>query len=154
MSKRVISAAVIFALAAGVFVVPAAPVQAQGLFERLFGAPRYRKRVRRYDQYRAAEEAKKVRVKGPQYYTYRPDKVINASFASLAEIDTASNDDSVIPEAVTTPFADASVHLRSFRVRSRFPTILGFIFFRQLRQFTRFRLLRRFLCAAAASSED
>ena len=126
MIKRINVAAIVIALAAGAFVVPAAPVQAQGLFERLFGgSTRYRNRryrgydrYNRYDKQRAIAEARKVRVSSPRYYTYRPDKIVNASFASLAEVDTASNDELTVPAAVTTPFAAASVHLSSFRVRT------------------------------------
>ena len=128
----VCAVAAIGVMATGFVIVPVTPVSAQGVFDRLFGAPKYyhrdrsrsrhhaRDRKRRAKKYRRKKtrSGRSIRVRGPQYYTYRPDKVINASFASLAEVDTASNDDSVIPEAVTTPFADASVHLRSFRVRS------------------------------------
>ena len=114
--------AVICTLAGGFATVPAAPVQAQGLFQRLFNpTPRYTERRDTLRKEEALAEARKVRVTGPRYYGYTPDKMINASFASLAEVDTASNDPAAVPEAVTTPFASASVHLSSYRMRTLEP---------------------------------
>jgi murein L,D-transpeptidase YcbB/YkuD len=113
-------------MAGGLTMSASEPVHAQGLFQRLFNpqpryySDRYRYRDRRGSMHRerAIAEARKVRVSGPRYYGYTPDKVINASFKSLAEFDTASNDPDTVPEAVTTPFASASAHLSSFRLRT------------------------------------
>ncbi len=122
MKIRVSVAAVICSMAGGLTMSATEPVHAQGLFQRLFNPqPRYysdRYRRGSLDQERAIEEARKVRVTGPQYYGYTPDKVINASFKSLAEFDTASNDPETVPEAATTPFASASAHLSTFRLRT------------------------------------
>ena len=122
MKIRVSVAAIICSLAGGLIAVPSQPVQAQGLFQRLFNpSPRYSERRRAMHKERAIAEARKIRVSSPQYYAYKPDKMVNASFASLAEVDTASNDPSAVPAVVTTPFADASVHLSSFRMRTLEP---------------------------------
>jgi murein L,D-transpeptidase YcbB/YkuD len=109
-------------MAGGLVVSAGEPVQAQGLFQRLFNPqPRYRERRATLHKEQALAEARKVRVAGPRYYGYKPDKMVNASFASLAEVDTASNDPDAVPEAVTTAFASASVHLSSFRMRTLEP---------------------------------
>ncbi len=128
MVFRVNVAFVILALAAGGVTLPVEPAKAQGLFERIFKpSPRYRQRDRQFQRNRkfqkqqAIEEARKVRISGPRYYAYKPDKMINASFSSLAEVDTASNDPSLVPAVVTTPFANASAHLSDFRVRTLVP---------------------------------
>lgn len=122
MVYRVNVAFVVFALAVGGIAVPVKPVKAQGLFERIFSpSPRYRQRDRKLQKQRAIEAARKVRITGARYYAYEPDKMVNASFASLAEVDTASNDPLLVPAAVTTRFANASAHLSGFRMRTLVP---------------------------------
>jgi murein L,D-transpeptidase YcbB/YkuD len=122
MRIRVSVAAVVCSLAGGLFVSAGEPVQAQGLFQRLFNPqPRYSERRANLHKEQALAEARKVRITGPRYYGYKPDKIVNASFKSLAEFDTASNDPDAVPEAVTTAFAAASAHLSDFRMRTLEP---------------------------------
>ncbi|HSM43137.1 MAG TPA: hypothetical protein VK862_20505, partial [Afifellaceae bacterium] len=107
--------------------LPVEPVRAQGLFNRLFDELRYdyrdRNRVRRYNapgrEWRTKRRIKQrsartVRVKSPRYYTYKPDALITASLASLAE-PTGGDVDQAF---VASPFEEAREHLASFRIRT------------------------------------
>ncbi|HSG95979.1 MAG TPA: peptidoglycan-binding protein, partial [Afifellaceae bacterium] len=110
------------------------PVLAQGFFERLFGQQRYdyrdRERVREYrrrDRQRQAKfrrsqrqrqiPAAPIRVEGAKYYTYRPDTPKIVSFASLAEVVTASAEPDDL-RLGTTPFGEARGHLETFKMHT------------------------------------
>ena len=122
--------AMICALAGGFVAAPVEPVLAQGFFERLFGQQRYdyrdRERVReyrvRYRQRRANLRRKRhsatpIRVQAAKYYTYQPDTLKTVSFASLAEVVTASAEPSEL-RLGTTPFGEMRSHLASFKMRT------------------------------------
>ncbi len=117
----------VFVFAFSVIGLPVEPVRAQGLFNRLFDGPRYdyrdRNRVRRYNaperEWRTKRRTKQrsartVRVKSPKYYTYKPDALITASLASLAEPAGGEVDQAF----VASPFEEARTHLASFRIRT------------------------------------
>jgi murein L,D-transpeptidase YcbB/YkuD len=131
---RVGAAALIFALASGFAAAPVEPVLAQGFFERLFGQQRYDYRDRQQVRdYRARERRRRemfrqsptqrqlpatpVRVEGPKYYGYKPDALKAVSFASLAEVVTASAEPDDL-RLGTTPFGEARGHLETFRMRT------------------------------------
>ena len=58
-----------------------------------------------------------MRVEGAKYYSYRPDALKTVSFASLAQVVTASTEPSDL-RLGTTPFGEARVHLASFKLRT------------------------------------
>jgi murein L,D-transpeptidase YcbB/YkuD len=130
LKSRISAAAMVCLLATGFAVAPVEPVQAQGLFDWLFGGPQYdyrgRERVRRYrapERERRAKRqrrpgiAKSIRVKGPKYYAYKPDALNAIIFASLAEPAAASVGQSDM-RLETTPFGEAREHLASFSMRT------------------------------------
>ena len=130
LKMRIGAVAMIVAMASGFAVVPAGPVLAQGFFERLFGQQRYDYRDRqRVRGYRARERerlrqrsvrqvpVKPIRVQGAKYYSYKPDALKTASFASLAEVVTASAEPDDL-RLGTTPFGEARGHLASFKMRT------------------------------------
>ncbi len=133
MTKRLGVATIILALAGGFSAVPVEPVLAQGLFERLFGSPRsnspryysprderrawIRQRERPQIQRQQELLKKPLRVDGERYYTYRPDPYKTVSFASLAEVVTASAAPSDL-RLGTTPFGEARGYLESFKMRT------------------------------------
>ena len=124
------AAAMVIAMASGFAVVPVEPVLAQNFFERLFGQQRYDYRDRqRVRQYRARERQRQqhfrqqqvpttaIRVEGAKYYTYKPDALKTVSFASLAEVVTASAEPDDL-RLGTTPFGEARSQLASFKMRT------------------------------------
>ena len=138
LNMRFGAAAMVIAMAGGLAVVPVEPVLAQNFFERLFGPQRYDYRDReRMRQYRAREHrgfrahgrqrltdqrqrqlpATPIRIEGAKYYTYKPDALKTVSFASLAEVVTASAEPSEL-RLGTTPFGEARSHLASFKMRT------------------------------------
>jgi len=130
LKTRFGAAAMVCVLAGGFAVTPAEPARAQGLFERLFGGQRYdyrdhrrerwyqqRERERRAKRRRRQRPARSFRVKGEQYFAYKPDALKTVSFAGLAEPETASAEQSYMP-VETTPFGEARYHLASFRMRT------------------------------------
>ncbi len=58
-----------------------------------------------------------MRVEGAKYYSYKPDALKTVSFASLAEVVTASTEVSDL-RLGTTPFGEARGHLASFKLRT------------------------------------
>jgi len=131
---RVGASALIFALASGFAAAPVEPVLAQGFFERLFGQQRYdyrdRQQVRDYqarerrrrEMFRQSRTqghlpATPVRVEGAKYYSYNPDALETVSFASLAEVVTASAEPDDLRLGITT-FGEARGHLESFKMRA------------------------------------
>jgi murein L,D-transpeptidase YcbB/YkuD len=130
LTKRIGAAVMICVLAGGFAAVPVEPVLAQGFFERLFGQQRYdyrdRERVREYrwrDRQRRANLRQRqlpttpIRVEGAKYYTYKPDALKTVSFASLAEVVTASAEPDDL-RLGTTPFGEARGHLETFKMRT------------------------------------
>jgi murein L,D-transpeptidase YcbB/YkuD len=123
------AAALICVLAGGFAAAPVEPVFAQGFFERLFGVQRYdyrdRERVREYrrrDRQRRLNQRQRqipaatIRVQSAKYYSYRPDALKSVSFASLAEVVTASAEPDDL-RLGTTPFGEARGHLASYKRR-------------------------------------
>lgn len=118
--------AMICALAGGFAAAPVEPVLAQGFFERLFNSPRYnspryndrvRQRGWRSNLRQRQLPATPIRIEGAKYYSYRPDALKTVSFASLAEVVTASAEPSDL-RLGTTPFGEARGHLASFKMRT------------------------------------
>ena len=130
LKTRFGAAAMICALAGGFAAAPVEPVLAQNFFERFFGQQQYdhrdRERVRGYrsrDRQRRANlrqrqvPAAPIRVESAKYYGYQPDTLKTVSFASLAEVVTASAQ----PDGLklgTTPFGEARSHLETFKMRT------------------------------------
>jgi len=130
LKTRFGAAFIICALAGGIAVARVEPVLAQGFFERLFGGQRHnyseRKRVRRYQARERERRAnlrrrqrptRSIRINSAKYYTYQPDALKTVSFANLAEVVTASAEQSDMRIA-TTPFGEARSHLTTFRMRT------------------------------------
>ena len=133
LKMRFGAVAMICALAGGFAAAPVEPVLAQGFLERLFGQQRYdyrdRERVREYrardrrDRQRRANLRQRqvpstsIRVAGPKYYGYQPDALKTVSFASLAEVVTASTEPDDL-RLGTTPFSEARGHLETFKMRT------------------------------------
>ncbi len=124
LKTRFGAVALVFALAGGFAAVPVEPVLAQGLFERLFGSPRYNSQRYNYRGRQRRERlrqqqllASPIRVQSAKYYTYKPDALKIVSFASLAEVVTASAEPNDL-RLGTTPFGEARGHLASFKMRT------------------------------------
>ena len=122
LKMRFGAVAMICALAGGFSAVPVEPVLAQGFFERVFNPPRYDNRRARARQQRVNLRQRQlptapIRVAGPKYYTYQPDVLKTVSFASLAEVVTASAEPLEL-RLGTTPFGEARGHLESFKMRT------------------------------------
>ncbi len=123
-------------LAAGFVAVPV-QVQAQNFFERLFGGPSYfdgpsyeeRRRIREEELRLERERARpKIKVSSPRYYTYKPDAVKFYKLAALAVPPVApapsagaeQTQPAVTPPASApppTPFEEARIYLKSFKLR-------------------------------------
>ncbi len=126
-TKFWLGSAAAFAMTAGL-AIPTDTGHAQGFRSGYYGAP-----IRYWDEggrrggfYRSydfeSESARRPRVEGPQYYTYRPDELRAVSFANLAEVQTASTgSDGTAGSASDAPapssFAGATAFLSSFRLR-------------------------------------
>ncbi len=87
------------------------PAYAQGLFDLLFGG---------YNspQYGYERAPTRIKIKGPQYYSYKPDRMSFRSFAKLAN--SLSTDD-LPSEQLETSFVRARPHFEKLKVRTLAP---------------------------------
>ncbi len=124
----VLLAAIFVFLTDSFVAAPLAPVQASNLFDTLFGRQParsskryYRKRAKRRVIYRRdytqRRRKRTTRISSPKYYNYKPDVLKSVSLASLARVETASNDATALPVG-GTPFAEARSHLVSIKLRT------------------------------------
>lgn len=105
---------------------PAAPAQAQGLLDALFKSPAQRQREKAAReqaileaQQRAEAERKPVRISGPTYRTYSPDKLVKVDFNKIADpvITGAVGQIALAPLGID-PFAEGRGALAGLTVRA------------------------------------
>ena len=122
-------------MAGGLAAVPSAPAKAQNFFDQLFGSSRYYDRGaerdyrQRYNDYNGYNDSYRwgrqsydydpevVKVSAPKYYEYKPDVMKRFSLAVLAQVETASADETQ-PLMEKTPFIEARGHLSSISIRT------------------------------------
>jgi murein L,D-transpeptidase YcbB/YkuD len=128
-------------VAGGLATASAVPAKAQNFFDQLFGSSRnydrggeryYRQRNDGYnwgrrdsgynDSYRWSRQSsgydpEAVRVSAPKYYEYKPDVLKRFSLAGLAQVETASADETQ-PLMEKTPFVEARGHLSAMSIRT------------------------------------
>lgn len=108
MILRSASAALVGGLAFAFVISSTGAVWAQGLFDFLFNPYPYSSRS--YDRV-----PPNIKIKGPRYYTYSPDRVVTVSFRDLVE---ALSADTLEPALRETRFARARELLHAVKVRT------------------------------------
>lgn len=115
MTFRKSAGAAVIAAAVGLtgVVVPAPPAHAQGLLEALFKSPAQRKREKlareraRQAAAQPVKKAKPVRISGPSYKTYKPDRYVSVAFDKIADpVVTGAIGDTALSPLGIDPFAE------------------------------------------------
>lgn len=120
MRKSLVALACVFAVGAVAPTAPPAFAQSS-LFEVIFGqkhrSRQYRKRqIERYRAQRASSPA--PRIKGPSFYTYKPDVIKTVDLSQLAEVEVASADPFIIPPLPRGDFEQSLRHLEGYKVKA------------------------------------
>lgn len=106
-------------------VVPAPPAHAQGLLEALFKSPAQRKREKlareraRQAAAQPTKKAKPVRISGPSYRTYKPDRYVSVAFGKIADpVVTGAIGDIALSPLGIDPFAEGFPALDELDVKA------------------------------------
>ncbi|MDA4844321.1 L,D-transpeptidase family protein [Hoeflea poritis] len=119
MRKSLVAMACVFAVGAVAPTAPPAFAQSS-LFEVIFGqkhrSRHHRKRqIERYRATRASSPA--PRIKGPSFYTYKPDLIKAVSLSPLAAVEVASADPFIIPPLPRGDFEESLRYLEGYKVK-------------------------------------
>ncbi|WP_246660349.1 L,D-transpeptidase family protein [Nitratireductor sp. XY-223] len=120
MRKSLVALACVFAVGAVAPTAPPAFAQSS-LFEVIFGQKhrsRYH-RQRQIERYRANQASVPApKIKGPSFYTYKPDVMKTVDLSPLAEVKIASADPFIIPPFPKNDFEQSLRHLKGYKVQA------------------------------------
>ncbi|WP_419912896.1 L,D-transpeptidase family protein [Hoeflea sp.] len=122
MRKSLVALACVFAVGAVAPTAPPAFAQ-NSLFEVIFGQKHrtrtHRKRqIERYRARKARAQVSAPRIKGPTFYTYKPDVMKTVDLSELSRIEVASADPFIIPTLPRGEFEEALPYLDGYKIRA------------------------------------
>ncbi len=130
--KTGVALAALAVFAAGVS-VPVRPAEAQTLLERIFKGPEQRRREReaafraqqlegerqQIEAQQSASPKPVIRVAGPSYFTYKPDRLVVVDFARIADpVITGALTVNGFPALGLDPFAEGRAALQDLKLRA------------------------------------